>query len=89
MFSLVGLFIIFAAVIGSTAMMGILAYLLHRIRMVEGKNIGEFAPQGVANQLAVVEEELHLVQEQLSSLTERMDFTEKLLMSGDEETTSE
>jgi hypothetical protein len=83
-FSLVGLFILFAAVIGSSAMTAVLAYILLRNRQVGGRDSGEFGARSLANQLDGIAEELHSIQGQVSSLTERMDFTEKLLMSGEE-----
>ncbi len=85
MISLVALLIIFAAVIGSTAMMGILFYFLNRIRQLEGRATGDLPTGGLSEQLSRIQEDLFLAQEELSRLTERMDFTEKLLMSGDEE----
>ena len=85
MISLVALFIIFAAVIGSTAMMGIMAYFLNRIRKLEGNGFGDLPMGSSSDQLSRIQEDLFLAQEELSRLTERMDFTEKLLMSGDEE----
>jgi hypothetical protein len=83
--SLVALLIIFAAVIGSTAMMGIMAYFLNRIRQLEGRVSGDLPTGSSSDQLNRIQEDLFLAQEEMSRLTERMDFTEKLLMSGDEE----
>ncbi len=85
MISLVALLIVFAAVIGSTAMMGIMAYFLNRIRKLEGKVSGDLPMGSSSDQLSRIQEDLFLAQEELSRLTERMDFTENLLMSGDEE----
>lgn len=85
MFSLVALLIIFAAVIGSTAMMGVFFYFFNRIRQLEGKVSGDLPTSSMSEQLGRVQEDLYLAQEEISRLTERMDFTEKLLMSGDEE----
>jgi uncharacterized coiled-coil protein SlyX len=83
--SLVALLIIFATVIGSTAMMGILFYFLNRIRQLEGRVTGDLPTGALSEQLNRIQEDLFLAQEEMSRLTERMDFTEKLLMSGDEE----
>jgi hypothetical protein len=83
--SLVALLIIFATVIGSTAMMGILFYFLNRIRQLEGMVTGDLPTGALSEQLNRIQEDLFLAQEEMSRLTERMDFTEKLLMSGDEE----
>ena len=83
MFSFVGLFILFAAVIGSSAMTALLAYILLRNRQVGGRDSGEIGGRSLVDQLDGIAEELHSIQGQVSSLTERMDFTEKLLMSGE------
>jgi len=82
--SLVVLFIIFAAVIGSAAMVGVLAYLLNRIRQLESGSSGGTGSGQLVEQVNRLREELLTVQEEMSSFTERLDFTEKLLMSGDE-----
>ena len=82
--SLTALFIVFAAVIGSTAMMGILAYFLHRIRQIEARTSGEEGTHQLAGQVNEMREELLTVQEEMFALSERLDFTEKLLMSGDD-----
>lgn len=82
--SLTALFIIFAAVIGSAAMVGIFAYFLHRIRQIEVGTAGEESSRELSEQVSQMREELLAVQDEMSSLTERLDFTEKLLMRGDE-----
>lgn len=81
--SLTALFIIFAAVIGSTAMMGILAYFLNRLRRIEASTTGEAGSHQLADQVNAVREELMAVQTEMSALSERLEFTEKLLTSGD------
>ena len=81
--SLTALFIVFAAVIGSAAMIGIISYLLHRIRQIEAKATGEAGSQQVVDRVDAMHEELLTVQDEMSGLSERLDFTEKLLMSGD------
>jgi len=82
--SLVALLIIFAAVFGTAGMMGILGYFLHRIRRIEGEAYGKEGRHDLSFQLREMQEELLSVRTELSALTERLDFTEKLLMSGDE-----
>ena len=56
--SLTALLIVFAAVIGSTAMMGILGYLLYRIRQIEAGNMRGSDPHELADHLTRMEEEL-------------------------------
>jgi len=87
--SLTALLIVFAAVIGSTAMMGIFAYFLHRIRQIEAKTTGEAASHQLVDQMDAMQEELLAVQEEVSRLSERHDFTEQLLMSGDDAVASD
>ncbi len=82
--SLTALLIVFAAVIGSSAMMGIIAYLLHRIRQLEGRTLGEAGPDRISARLVEMQEDLQAVQDQMVSLSERLDFTEKLLTKGDD-----
>ena len=82
--SLTALLIVFAAVIGSTAMIGIFAYFLHRIRQIEARTTGEAGSHRLVDQVDAMQEELLAVQEEVSRLSERLDFTEKLLMSGDD-----
>jgi hypothetical protein len=82
--SIVTLFIIFAAVIGSTSLVGALAYFLYRIRRLESRNAGGPGSGHLVEQVNRIREELLTVQEEMSSLTERLDFTEKLLMPGED-----
>jgi uncharacterized membrane protein AbrB (regulator of aidB expression) len=82
--SLTALFIIFAAVIGSTMMMGVFAYFLHRIRQIEAGTTAEGGSPGLAREVSELREELAAVEEAFSALSERLDFTERLLMKGDE-----
>lgn len=82
--SLTALFIIFAAVIGSAAMVSVFAYFLHRLRQIETGTGGKAGSHQLADQVNLMGEELLAVQDELAALSERLDFTEKLLMSGDE-----
>jgi len=82
--SLTALFIVFAAVIGSAAMVGIIAYFLHRIRQIETRSTGEAGSHQLFDHVNEMREELLTVQEEVSALSERLDFTEKLLMRGDD-----
>lgn len=87
--SLTALLIVFAAVIGSAAMMGILTYLFHRIRQIEAVNTGETGPGHLVDRVDAMQEELLTVREDMSALSDRLDFTERLLMRGDDEVASD
>jgi outer membrane murein-binding lipoprotein Lpp len=84
--SLTALFIIFAAVIGSASMVAIFAYFLHRIRQIESGTGDDASSHQLSGDVRQMREELVAVQEEMSALTERLDFTEKLLMRGDDST---
>ena len=86
MMSLAALLILFAALIGTTAMVGVFAFLFHRLRRIEDGS--EAGPYRLAEQVQRLEEELLSVQTEMSSLSERLEFTEKLLMSGDDDAAS-
>jgi len=87
--SLTALFIVFAAVIGSSAMIGMIAYFLHRLRRIEVGSANEAGAHPLADHLADIQDELRAVQEDVSALSERLDFTEKLLMQSDEASASD
>jgi hypothetical protein len=84
--SLLALFIIFAVVIGGVATVGILAYLFSRLRQLEGGASNETSPRQLSDQMSGLTEELMALQEEVANLSERLDFTEKLLTGGDRET---
>lgn len=83
------LLLVFAGVIGAGSMVAVFAYFLNRIRLIESGSTGGSSPHHLVEQVNRIREELLTVQEEMSSFTERLDFTEKLLMSGDEADESE
>ena len=83
--SLVALFIIFAVVIGTTAMVATIGYLLHRIRVIEGNSGSGEGSHQLFDRVTDLGDDLFGMQEQISAMTERLDFTEKLLMGGGDE----
>ncbi len=87
--SFLALFILFAAVIGTAAMVGTLAYLFSRIRRLEGGDPANQSPGQLTGQMNGIEAELMALQEEVANLSERLDFTEKLLMSGDRDRAGE
>jgi len=86
--SLVILFILFAAVIGSAAMVGVIGYLMNRIRQLELQASGELQPRRVIGSEGLRDElrdELMAMQDEIERLTERVDFTERLLSAPEED----
>jgi hypothetical protein len=79
----VALLILFAAVIGGAAMIGTLAYFSSRLRRLEAGSPQDDGSRRLADQMDGMVEELLALQEEVAGLTERLDFTEKLLMSGE------
>lgn len=84
MMSLVALLIIFAVVIGSAGMVGLFAYVIQRISRVERGGLGDAGADQLLDQVRELREDLMRVESEVSALTERVDFTDKLLMSGED-----
>ena len=87
--SLVALLIIFAAVLGSMTMVGILAYFLHRIRRLESADTREVAIEGMIDEMEAMRTEMLTAQNEMLALAERLDFTERLLENPDDPTDAE
>ena len=87
--TIAALMIIFAAVIGSTAMVGIFAYLFHRLSQIESGTTDAAGSRQLDERVNLMQEELLSLQTEMSALAERLDFTEKLLMSGEDSGTSD
>jgi hypothetical protein len=84
--SLTALFIIFAVVIGSTAMVGVFAYILSRVRRLESGQPEGRESKALAADLDQMRDEMAALRDDVAGLTERLDFTERLLMEGKPET---
>lgn len=82
MFSMVGLFIMFAAIVGSSAMGAFFTWMYFRTRQLEqgGSSADGFAQ--VLDQLDELRESLDLTRQDVQELGERLDFTERLLTRG-------
>jgi hypothetical protein len=81
--SFLALFIIFAVVVGGAVSVGILVTLFSRLRRLEGGGFHDPDPRQLSNQMNGMVEELMALQEEVANLSERLDFTEKLLTGGD------
>ncbi len=79
MMSLTVLFIIFAAVIGSGVMMAILTWVFMRIRSLESGGGGRAEIARLTEEVDSLRAELHATHSDINDLTERLDFTERLL----------
>lgn len=84
--TLTALLIVLVAVIGSTTLLGMYAYLLNRIRQIESNPSGDAGSRQLVDQVNEMRDELVTVQREMSALSDRLDFTEKLLMKGDDAT---
>jgi len=87
--SFLALFIILAAALGSAAVIGFLGYLFSRLRRLEGGAFDRPGPYQLSDQVTGMAEEILALQEEVSNLSERLEFTEKLLMGGRKDSTSE
>lgn len=77
------LLLVLVGVIGAGSMVAVFAYVLNRFRMLESGGGGGGDARLLVEQVGRLAEELLTVQEEMSSLNERLDFTENLLMSGE------
>lgn len=77
-----GLLIMFAAVVGSSAMGGFFTWMYIRTRRLDagGRSSDELAQ--VLEQLEELREGLDLTRQDVAELGERLDFTERLLTRG-------
>ena len=82
--SLTAILIVFAAVIGSTAMTGIIVYLLRRIAQLEAKLEGGAGLTALTDAVEHLREDLSRVEDGLVTLTERAEFTDRLLLGEGE-----
>lgn len=72
-----------AAVGGSGAMVGFLGWLLYRVKRLEGQaGAGNVDVERIMEQVDVLHEQLVSVRAAMGELSERVDFTERLLTRG-------
>ena len=81
MLSVAAVLIIFAAVLGTGTMVAFFAWLLNRLRQIEDGGDS----RALVEQVHAIREQLLDVQDQLTALEERTDFTERLLTGGEGE----
>ncbi len=79
MMSLTALLIVFAAVLGSSVMMAVFAWVFMRIRSLESGGGGRSDIERLTEEVDGLRAELQATHSDISDLTERLDFTERLL----------
>ncbi len=83
--TIAALMLILIAALGSGAMVAIFAWFYQRMKQIEsGRNDGSDWAL-MAEQLDVVRDQLSAMDDEMTRLNERVDFTEKLLEPGPEE----
>jgi len=73
------LFLILIAVVGSSAMVAILGWMWNRMRQLEGGQENRTELANVSQQLDALRDHLLSVENEMTRLNDRVDFTEKLL----------
>ena len=75
--------IIFAAVIGSSSMVAILAWGHNRLKSLAEQNVAvRMQSDRLADEIEQVREELRAADKKIGILTERAEFTDRLLTEG-------
>lgn len=84
MFTVTGLIVLIAAVIGSAGMVAVLAWLTFRIRRLEeGGAAG--GHDHLLDEVDRLRDEVEAARRQTRALAEQVDFMERLLAAGDED----
>ena len=73
------LFLIPIAVSGSSIMLAVLGWMLNRIRQLEGGQESRTELADISQQLDALRDHVLSVEDEMTRLNERVDFTEKLL----------
>jgi hypothetical protein len=82
---LVELVLLLAAVGGSTFVVGMAAWLWHRIKRLEDAALGHSdAPMAVLTEIEELRDALNAGDREVERMSERLDFLERLLISGEE-----
>ena len=88
MFTVTGLIVLIAAVLGSGTMVAVLAWLAFRVRRLEaGEGVADRAR--LLDEIEDLREEVEAARRQTRALEEQVDFMERLLASGDGSTDDE
>ncbi len=84
MFPVAVVLVVLAAVVGSVTMVGAFAYLLRRLRDLD-RQAGHLGSPDAVSLIRNLEDELAQTQTELHLLSERLDFTERLLQRPEED----
>ena len=82
---IVALLLILIAALGSGAMVAIIAWFYQRMKQIEGARNDGSELARISEQLDGVRDQLAAMDDEMTRLNERVDFTEKLLGPGPEE----
>ncbi len=82
--TIAALVVLFVAFFGVAGLVLVLRVVVLRLREAERNRLGSQGGYPVVERIDVLQDEISNLQTEISRLTERLDFTEKLLMSGDE-----
>ena len=85
MFSVATVLIIFAAAAGSGTMVAIIAWFLNRLRSLESGALSGHELQRLSSELDDLRADLLATHSEVKDLSERLDFTERLLSTGRDE----
>ena len=85
MFSVATILIIFAAAAGSGTMVAIIAWFLNRLKSLESGGSSGHELRRLSSELDDLRADLLATHSEVKDLTERLDFTERLLSTGRDE----
>lgn len=80
--TILALFVVLSAVIGVGAATVLLAFLVPRVRRLEQRGSGPGDAYPAVERMDLLRDEISSLQTEVSRLSERLDFTENLLMKG-------
>ena len=80
--SILALMLILVAALGSGSLVAIFAWFYQRMKQLEGGRNDDSELALISEQLDVVRDQLGAMDDEMTRLNERVDFTEKLLEPG-------
>ena len=83
MFSIFGLMILMAAILGTGTVVGFGGWLVNRIRRIESRNNDPELLEKLFEQVEHLRDQGEVTREEIAELQERVDFAERLLTKGE------